>query len=364
VGPVRSIRATGALAAILSALTVLSGAGARTAAAAPATSLSASPSAPGTGLQAPAHPTVADLSQLTSALADATQKARQAAADAQHVTAEQVSLFVARDQAADDLSAARTALGADVRRLYIAGSTDPLEQVLGVTPDLTGFGRVRTAVLGVDNGLIERVKAADRTLSKLEAQTAADRRKVLARAAVMETAQERARSLLDQAQTAYAKDKSIQTYLAALRRALDEQAQQVADAVAPVWDSSGTVQSLGDQEPIVELMEATPAGQLPAGYHRTGQVLSGIASWYGPGFVGHPTSTGVPYDPERLTAAMLDVPLGTVVHVTSADGNSVNVLVNDHGPYVTGRIIDLSHRAAQVLGIGLGPVTVEVLTKN
>ena len=93
-------------------------------------------------------------------------------------------------------------------------------------------------------------------------------------------------------------------------------------------------------------------------------MLSGIASWYGPGFVGHPTSTGVPYDPERLTAAMLDVPLGTVVHVTSADGNSVNVLVNDHGPYVTGRIIDLSHRAAQVLGIGLGPVTVEVLAKN
>jgi 3D (Asp-Asp-Asp) domain-containing protein len=324
----------------------------------------ADPAAPGTGLQAPAHPTVSDLSQLSAALADATHKAQQAAANAQHIAAEQVSLFVARDRAQDELTAARTALGADVRRLYIAGSTDPLQQVLGVTPDLTGLGRVRSSMLGVDTGLIERARTADRTLSKLETQAAADRRKVLAQAAVMESAQERARSLLDQAQTAYAKDQAVQTYLTALRKALDEQAQQVANAVAAVWESGGSVQSLGDQEPIVELMEETPAGQLPAGYHRTGQVLAGIASWYGPGFVGHPTSTGVPYDPERLTAAMLAVPLGTVVHVTSQDGQSVNVLVNDHGPYVNGRIIDLSHRAAQVLGIGLGPVTVEVLAKN
>lgn len=355
-GPVRSIRATGALAAVLAAVTALSGAGVGTAA--------ANPASPGTGLTAPAHPTVTDLSQLSAALADATRQAQQAAADAQHIAAEQMSLFVARDQAADELTAARTALGADVRRLYIAGAADPLHQVFGVTPDLTGFGRVRASVLGVDAGLIERAKAADRTLSRLETQAAADRRKILARAAVMESAQERARSLLDQAESAYAKDQAVKAYLTALRRALDEQAQQVANAVAPVWESSGSVQSLGDQEPIVELLEATPAGQLPAGYHRTGQVLSGIASWYGPGFVGHPTSTGVPYDPERLTAAMLDVPLGTVVHVTSSDGRSVNVLVNDHGPYVGGRIIDLSHRAAQVLGIGLGPVTVEVLTKN
>ena len=358
-GPVRSIRAAGVLSAVLAAVTVLSSASAGSAA--------ADPVAPGTGLQAPAHPTVADLSQLSAALADATRKSQQAAADAQHIFAEQASLFVARDEAADELSAARDALGADVRRLYIAGSADPLQQVLGVTPDLTGFGMVRSSLLGVDTGLIERAKAADRKLSKLEVQTAADRRKVLAQAAVMESAQERARSLLDQAQTAYAKDQAIQTYLTALRKALDEQAQQVANAVAPVWENGGTgspVQSLGDQEPIVELMEATPEGQLPAGYHRTGQVLAGIASWYGPGFVGHPTSTGVPYDPERLTAAMLDVPLGTVVHVTSSDGRSVNVLVNDHGPYVGGRIIDLSHRAAQILGIGLGPVTVEVLAKD
>jgi 3D (Asp-Asp-Asp) domain-containing protein len=356
VGPVRSIRATRgipALAAVLIAVTVLSGASTGTAAA-----------DPGAGLAAPAHPTVADLSQLSAALADASSKAAAAAADAQRISAQQMSLFVARDGAADELAAARKALGEDVRRLYIAGASNPLRQVFGVTPDLTGFGRVRSSVLGVDTTLIERAKAADRALNRLEKQAAADRRAVLARAAVMETAQERARSLLDQAETAYAKDQAVQAYLTALRRALDEQAQQVAKAVAPVWESGGPVQSLGDQEPIVRLLEDTPEGQLPAGYHSTGQVLSGIASWYGPGFVGHPTSTGTPYDPERLTAAMLAVPLGTVVHVTSSDGRSVNVLVNDHGPYVDGRVIDLSHRAAQILGIGLGPVTVEVLAKN
>ena len=284
--------------------------------------------------------------------------------DAEHAAAERVALRIARDQAEEALAAARQDLGADVRRLYIAGANDPMQQILGVTPDLTGLGRVRSSMLSVDSTLIARVREGDARLARLEAAAAKDRQRVLARAAVMESAQERARGLLDQARTAYATDRAVQAYLTALRRSLDEQAARVAAAVAPVWESSGPVQSLGDQEPIVRLLENTPQGALPAGYHLTGQALQGIASWYGPGFVGHPTSTGVPYDPERLTAAMLAVPLGTVVHVTSAAGASVNLLVNDHGPYVDGRIIDLSHRAAQLLGIGLGPVTVQVLARD
>jgi rare lipoprotein A len=58
---------------------------------------------------------------------------------------------------------------------------------------------------------------------------------------------------------------------------------------------------------------------------------------------------------------MLRVPLGTVVRVTAANGRSVTLLVNDHGPYVGDRIIDVSQRANRILDLGLGIVRVEVL---
>ena len=81
--------------------------------------------------------------------------------------------------------------------------------------------------------------------------------------------------------------------------------------------------SAAAQAAILQVLDATPPGQLPTGYQPTGQVLEGESSWYGPGFVGSPTSSGVPYDPEKLTCAMLRVPLGTVVRVTTATGATV-----------------------------------------
>jgi rare lipoprotein A len=86
----------------------------------------------------------------------------------------------------------------------------------------------------------------------------------------------------------------------------------------------------------------------------------GVASWYGPGFNGHRTSSGEVYDQERLTAASTLFPLGTQLLVTNLDnGRSVEVRINDHGPYVKNRGIDLSHEAARALGI-LGPGTARV----
>jgi rare lipoprotein A len=86
----------------------------------------------------------------------------------------------------------------------------------------------------------------------------------------------------------------------------------------------------------------------------------GIASWYGPGFNGHRTSSGEIYNQEDLTAASILFPLGTRLMVTNlANGRAVEVTINDHGPYVKGREIDLSRRAARVLGM-LGPGTARV----
>jgi len=86
----------------------------------------------------------------------------------------------------------------------------------------------------------------------------------------------------------------------------------------------------------------------------------GLASYYGAGLQGRPTANGERFDKEQLTAAHKTLPFGTCVEVTSlSNGKSVRVRVNDRGPYVGGRIIDLSEAAARELGLisaGVGRV--------
>jgi rare lipoprotein A len=98
----------------------------------------------------------------------------------------------------------------------------------------------------------------------------------------------------------------------------------------------------------------------------TARPLIGVASWYGPGFDGHRTSSGSVYNQEDLSAASTLFPLGSQLLVTNlANGRSVQVVVNDHGPYVRGRDLDLSRRAALLLGIikpGTARVRMDVLS--
>lgn len=97
----------------------------------------------------------------------------------------------------------------------------------------------------------------------------------------------------------------------------------------------------------------------------TGYVRRGVASWYGPKFHGRLTSTGERYDMYALTAASRDLPLPSRVRVTNLqNGREVVVKVNDRGPFVGRRIIDLSYAAAKRLGMieqGTAPVEVRVL---
>ena len=92
----------------------------------------------------------------------------------------------------------------------------------------------------------------------------------------------------------------------------------------------------------------------------------GIASWYGDRHQGRMTASGEIFDQNRLTAAHRTLPLDSKARVTNLEnGRSVEVTVNDRGPYVRGRVIDLSARAARELGIirrGLALVRIEVLS--
>jgi len=78
---------------------------------------------------------------------------------------------------------------------------------------------------------------------------------------------------------------------------------------------------------------------------------TGIASFYGAKFAGKPTASGEPYDPQGLTAAHPTLPLGSMVVVQNlANGKTLRLRINDRGPFVTGRIIDVTIRAAERLG--------------
>lgn len=94
-------------------------------------------------------------------------------------------------------------------------------------------------------------------------------------------------------------------------------------------------------------------------------VEMGLASWYGREHHGRRTASGERFDMEAFTAAHRSLPFGTWVRVTHlATGRSVAVRINDRGPWVAGRVIDLSRRAAEVLGIlgdGVARVRVEVV---
>ena len=103
-----------------------------------------------------------------------------------------------------------------------------------------------------------------------------------------------------------------------------------------------------------------PKNSVPIGWKE-----KGIASWYGPNFHGRYTSSGELYNMNSYTAAHKTLPMGTIVKVTNLKNNkSVAVKINDRGPFVKGRIIDLSYIAGKKIGLdktGLAPVVIEVI---
>lgn len=115
--------------------------------------------------------------------------------------------------------------------------------------------------------------------------------------------------------------------------------------------------------PLAALLLAGCASQGvvdPHGYRAEGQ-----ASWYGAQHQGKPTASGERFDQNALTAAHRQLPFGTRVRVTHlSSGRQVIVRINDRGPFSKGRIIDLSRRAAEQLGMlrqGVAPVRIEAL---
>jgi rare lipoprotein A len=117
---------------------------------------------------------------------------------------------------------------------------------------------------------------------------------------------------------------------------------------------------------LAALLAASPTGQGPQFPDTVPEwVQQGRVSWYGPGFHGRRTANGEVFDTHELTMAHRSLPMGTNVRVTNLEnGRSVVLRVNDRGPYVRGRVADLSHAAAERLGFvdeGVVPARIELL---
>jgi rare lipoprotein A len=118
---------------------------------------------------------------------------------------------------------------------------------------------------------------------------------------------------------------------------------------------------------VATSLAAAPSVSFAHGSHspkHSHGLMTGMASWYGPGFDGHRTANGERYDMLSLTAAHKTLPFGTKVRVTNLqNGDSVIVRINDRGPYIGQRLIDLSKTAANNIGLlatGTAMVTLEI----
>lgn len=155
----------------------------------------------------------------------------------------------------------------------------------------------------------------------------------------------------------------IETRIAARRQVLRDLTAEIQNLEEQAL--AAAARAADPDQALLDLLQPSgPAPGIPDGFAGTGVTFEGIASWYGPGFEGNPTANGDIFDPGLYTAASKELPLGSWLYVEH-EGRGVVVLVNDRGPYVEGRILDLSQAAAEVIGItGLGWIEAEILLQT
>ena len=143
----------------------------------------------------------------------------------------------------------------------------------------------------------------------------------------------------------------------------------VQDDLDPDSSDERNVSATLTPDEVKEPVDPTPVAVLPEPKLKllpdVVRVITGEASWYGPGFYGNHTANGEIYRQGTMTAAHRTLPFGTKVRVTNLwNGRSAVIRINDRGPFIDHRVIDLGHGAASTLGLissGIAQVKLEVL---
>jgi len=245
--------------------------------------------------------------------------------------------------ARQSLAASRTMLANTLVSSYKAGSRDAFSYVLasGSFDDLLTRVDLLNRTATSDRDLIDQIRGTQRRLAaELAVRRSAARDAAQAHAAALA-----ARSALSRA---IAHRQAVLADVNAQIRTLLSREQRRRRGLA---GSQGGTAGGG----------AGSAGGSP----QPSNVFYGECTWYGPGFAGHPTASGEPFDPNALTAASPWLPFGTQLKVTDlSTGLSVQVRVNDRGPFGRG-VLDLSAHAAQVIHLsGWQRVRIEILSSG
>lgn len=255
------------------------------------------------------------------------------------------------------LSAARRTLSDRARALYQSGPAGLLSAYLGIG-DPTDLLAVRMGLERAFRGDTERIAAVldDRDEAAGIGKRLEDRKRHL------DAVAHRLERLRTDMGFALLRARAAARRAGARLAALERRARELQAAEARAAERAPLLTGGADQAELLAKLGAHGGRgcRIPAGLRRTRHRFSGISSWYGWDFAGRPTASGAIFDPRLFTAAHRTLPLPTLVFVRHGS-RCATVLVNDRGPYIDGRVLDLSKGAADYLGVGLSQVQAEIL---
>jgi hypothetical protein len=246
-----------------------------------------------------------------------------------------------------------------VRTTYELGSASLLEAYLSAETfaDLSVAHEYTSRTLAVDAIVLDRVERAEEAL--LKRQDAAERAdaSLAAQRSDLQRLLGDMRRTLNRARRVGDRFGLVVRRLETQQRAIDE-----ASARESGLGLLGVGATGADQSSLLAMLGPAQGRtcETPERLTDTGRGFSGEASWYGWEFAGQATASGAIFDPRLFTAANPWLPFGTFLRIHHGDRCAI-VLVNDRGPYVDGRTVDLSMAAAEYLGIGVSDVTADIL---
>lgn len=267
-------------------------------------------------------------------------------------------------EAQEHADRARAAYGVRAREAYKRGTWRTATVLLGADsfPALTSLTRFVEEALTADLGAYRRLVAARDELARLQSEAAGQKRDLVAATGNLERVRAALRQALDSEQAVLASAREELARLEAARR-------RAAGGVSPAVEARRAARQAELDRKLADVLAWYAPGRGPEPYlppqlRGTEVTSTGAASWYGPGFDGRRASSGCTFRAGQLTAASLVLPFGTFLKV-SLNGRAAVVVVTDRGPYVQGRVLDLSQAAAEAIGLtGVKQVRMEILIPN
>lgn len=255
---------------------------------------------------------------------------------------------------------AQEAMNDRAREAYKKGVWRSAQLLFGVDglPMLLSFTQYVGASNRADLRAYREVTAARDALENQRTQIESDRQLLLDSSRRAEDLRLTLQTSLHEAQEALAKERVLLVTLEAARRR--------TGTVSPAVEARRSARQVILDQRLAALLDwyAPASGAepfMPPKLRGTGVITTGLSSWYGPGFDGRRASSGATYRMLQTTAASLVLPFGTLLKV-SFNGKAVVVVITDRGPYIAGRVLDLSWAAAQAIGLtGVKSVRMEIV---